>query len=252
MIATIIIEHRVITNIYSLSYLMFVQGLSCESGAAKRIVVLLTEDLAHSNKLLRPQSLPKKTSQSVINNNDNAIPPNNTSPTATTNTIVPKTLVENISSTTTSPNTNTTAPGVEEEEEELMAENEVFMDSRSMSNAIYGLQNTTVTKKSKHMHKLLLELAEAITISPHPFTAQGVGNSLYGLQRMSSEVSSVRILLAAITKKIWRMPWSAEDSTFVGSLAYLGVERAVGSSSVDAQFDKYYMLSGQNIGNSLW
>lgn len=192
---------------------------------------MLTEDLAYSNKIHRSLSetnttsnstslkLSQKKSQSVKSNNNNITHPGLTNQTAV--------ILDS-----------------------LPVENDGYMDSRGMSNAVYGLQNTSVTIKTKHMHKLLVELAEAITLSPHSLTAQGVGNSLYGLQRMSSEVPSVRILLAAITKKIWRMPWSAQDTTFLSSVASHGV--SIDIPRTDIQFDKYYKMSGQNIGNSLW
>jgi hypothetical protein len=63
-----------------------------------------------------------------------------------------------------------------------------------------------MTSRTKYVPELLGALATAITVSPLPLTAQAVGNALYGLQGMNSEVEEVRAVLKALTNKIKSMP----------------------------------------------
>ena len=122
-----------------------------------------------------------------------------------------------------------------------------------------------MTSKSKQIQELLSVLAHAIDISPHSLSAQAVGNALYGLQGMSSEVPAVRMLLRVLAKKINAMPCPVlvdpnkpptptptPSSTSKNSKDNKHRNHHnVNSHSPDSVSEEY-MLTGQHIGNALW
>jgi hypothetical protein len=85
-------------------------------------------------------------------------------------------------------------------------------------------------------------LSRAIDVSPHPLSAQAVGNAFYGLQGMSSESAAVRGILRSLARKVAAMP-----------TPHLSVIANANANASDSSADCYeYMLSGQHIGNALW
>ena len=137
-----------------------------------------------------------------------------------------------------------------------------------------------MTSKSRQIQELLSVLAQAIDISPHSLSAQAVGNALYGLQGMSSEVPSVRMLLRVLAKKINAMPSPKPSASNKPSTTTTPTPTnnnhnknttnnnhnnhtdnnnvpstspsASPSPSLEGVSEGEYMLTGQHIGNALW
>jgi hypothetical protein len=114
-------------------------------------------------------------------------------------------------------------------------------------------------RNSAHIPHIIDSLATALQLSPYSLTAQGVGNSFYGLQYMSSESKEVRRLLKSLSRKVENMPLAnrnyANDSDRAADrLADRFLRADFGSGgSIRAQSGlQPYMLTGQNIGNALW
>lgn len=135
----------------------------------------------------------------------------------------------------------------------------MFLESRHAALALYGLRNAKSSRKV--VLDILDSLADCIDLSPYPFTAQGVGNALYGLQGMSSEKPEVRRLLGVIAAKIENMPCLGSKSAAGGANLSPDVDTdVVHDSQVDVAHDSQmkvddnqgYELTGQNIGNALW
>jgi hypothetical protein len=88
--------------------------------------------------------------------------------------------------------------------------------ARSYSMALYGLQN--LNDNCREVQSALTEIYGKMKSKPHAFNAQNIGNSLYGLKRMTGSGATLKVI-SALTERI---------SSFDG------------------------ILSAQNIGNSLY
>ena len=81
-----------------------------------------------------------------------------------------------------------------------IAESDAIMTSRSVGNALYGLQD--ITSDTEGAVELCAALAGKIKSSTGDLNGQDIGIGLYGLQGMSANAPEVRLLAAGLAEKI--------------------------------------------------
>ena len=61
-----------------------------------------------------------------------------------------------------------------------LARSSIPLDSKNMGNIMYGMQKMTMTSRNRQVRELLSSISIAFKMTPHPLSAQAVGNCFYG------------------------------------------------------------------------
>jgi hypothetical protein len=81
-----------------------------------------------------------------------------------------------------------------------MVQLDIKLDSKGISNALYGLQS--MSSNEPQIKALLAALANSIKKSESSLSGQGIGDSLFGLTGMSTDCPELRALLSALCERI--------------------------------------------------
>lgn len=138
-----------------------------------------------------------------------------------------------------------------------ISESDAVLSSRSIGNALYGLQD--MTSDTEGANELCAALASKISATGEELNGQDIGIGLYGLQGMSSASPEVRKLVAVMAEKI-KFSESELDAQAMSNALYglqsMSSEHPEVLSLVDALAVKVTEsrpdLSAQAIGSSLY
>ena len=129
--------------------------------------------------------------------------------------------------------------------------------SRSLSMIIVGLQRNRLTVRQSI--DLISSTTLAIKSCNESFSAQAVGNALYGMQCMSSDHAEVRSMISALSEKVKSCKESL-SAQHVGNALYgmqcMSSDHAEVRSMISALTGKVHSckesLSAQHVGNALY